>query len=223
MPVSTKFRTYIPCYAWIYPFFFVASIFVYLHSIYAVLLVVPNLVFFVIYIQHLIVNISTMRFVLLQPDLPDNHTVFQCNNNNNYCNRHLEITYAEYQAWYANTRTEEEIGIIKISGKIQLQVLSQSTKKRLQRCVFCSRVYLIISGLMVLYCLSWAIGLFLTCGLCGISHFFDAAEDYDVIAMIYYTFSCFILSCLELGLAVCVCCDNLGYICRAFGTYCDDC
>ena len=197
------YAKYVPCYAWLYPFFFVASIFAYLNNIYATLLVVANLVFLIIYIQHLVIYITTMRYVLLQLDVPDDSGILNGN-----CNRHLEITYEQYKIRYSKTRNMEIGTISGEAGMIQLQILSQSTKKRLQRCVKFSTVYLIMSGLMVLYCFSWAIVLLLTCRFCGASHYVNSSS-----LELYSTFSGVIFANAELMLVLRLLIVNNYYTC----------
>ena len=90
-----------------------------------------------------------------------------------------------------------EIGTISgEAGRIQLQIFSQSTKKRLQHCVIFSTVYLIMSGLMVLYCFSWAIVLLLTCRFCGASHYVNSSS-LELHACMYSTFSGLIFAIAE--------------------------
>ena len=134
-----------------------ASIFAFLHNVYATLLVIAN------FIQHLFVNITTMQHVLFQPHLPDNSETLQgtCNN---LC------TLRQYKISYAKARNFEIGTISSQAGMIQLQVFNSTTQKRLKLCVLLSTVYLIFSGLMLFYCLSWTISLLMYCGLCGAAH-----------------------------------------------------
>ena len=198
-------REYLQCYPWLYPFVLVASIFAFLHNIFAVVLVISNFVFLVIYIQHLIVSITTMRHVLLQPYLPDCSKELQGN-----CNMHLKITYEQYKVGYAKAGGAE-IGIISgEAGMIQLQLFSLSTRTRMQRGVTLSTVYLIFSGLMLFYSLTWAISLILRCGLCGSSH--DVEGNHQLA---YYVGCCVTFAIAELLVAIAVCVTNAKSVCRA--------
>ena len=96
---------------------------------------------------------------------------------------------------------------------IQLQILSQSTKKRLQRCVKFSTVYLIMSGLMVLYCFSWAIVLLLTCRFCGASHYVNSSS-----LELYSTFSGVIFANAELMLVLRLLIVNIIHVFEALQT-----
>ena len=203
------FRQYIQCYPWVYPFLLIASIFAFLHNTYAVLVVIANMPFLIIYIQHACVYITTMRYVLVQPDLPDGNAVLQ-----GTCNRHIEVSYEQYKMSYARANGVEVGTISCESGRIQLQVFSQSTKKRLQSCATISTGFLIASSVMIFYSLVWTISLISRCGLCGSSN--DVEEKYVHI----YFISCFAIFVIsELCLAVYICIKNAKSLCHRFKDY----
>ena len=127
----------------------IASLLSPLNFILAIVCLVLNIIFFLFYIQHMYVNIKTMRYVLKQPSLP-NHTM-------NLNNTFLEISLEEFAVAYAATK-EAGIGIVsKEKGTVKIQVFKNSTKARMKTCVFMSTVSFFLSFVLICYCVSWAI------------------------------------------------------------------
>lgn len=142
-----KFRTFIyfPYCHIIYPIIFLGSFLTLLNSIYAFVMTGVNGLFFLMYIQHLYVVITTMRFVLKQPTVP-NHTM-RLNND------HLEISIDVYRAQYAACDVAG-IGIIQQnSGIVKLQVFRSKAFGVMKNVVVITVFSFIGSFLMIFYCL----------------------------------------------------------------------
>ena len=146
-----KLSTYIYFYYMQYIYFvvFLVSCLSPLNFVLAVIMTIINVVFLLLYSQHLYVNIKTMRYVLRQPTLPDNKLPTK--------NAHYKITMAEFSLAYAQTR-ECGIGIVSADGdSVQIQFFQESTMLRMKICVIISTTSFFVSTVMVLYCNLWAI------------------------------------------------------------------
>ena len=107
-----------------------------------------NLFFFFFYIQHMYVNVKTMRYVLQQPGLP-NHLI----NLNNA--GFLEISLQEFAEAYAATK-DAGFGIVsKEKQTVKIQVFKNSTKAKMRKCVLLSCLSFFTSILLLVYCVSW--------------------------------------------------------------------
>ena len=111
-----KFHTYIyiPLCHLLYLIIFLGSFLTLLNFIYAFVMVPVNAAFMVMFIQHLYVVHTTMRYVLRQPGFPNHFLSLN--------NHHLLISLEQYRARYASF-DKAEIGLIqKSAGKVKLQV-----------------------------------------------------------------------------------------------------
>ena len=110
-----------------------------------ILLNIPFLPFF---IQHMYVNIKTMRYVLKQPEVPDHQM--------KYSSAFLEISLEEYAVAYATTK-EAGFGIVyKEKGTVKIQVLQQATKRKMKACVCISTLEFLSVIPVIIYCIVWA-------------------------------------------------------------------
>ena len=131
---------------WVYLLIFIASIFTIFSAAYAFIMTIVNGIFFVIWLQHMYVNVGTMPHVLRQPSLPDH----QLELGNNL----LRISVEKYRALFAHTN-EELIGIVGgSSDSVTVQVFRHSSMTIMKICVAVSSIAFISSVAMLIYCLS---------------------------------------------------------------------
>ena len=172
-----KFRTFVYFYyiQYVYPLIFLASIPVFVSSDgkYPFAMFTLNMVFALIYIQHLHVIVNTMRYVLKQITIPDMHM--------SYNNEHLEITMEVFNAKYAKTSEVAAGIVIQASGTVKIQVFKRTKITEMRRTCAISLLSLVGSLGMVFYCFGH-----------GFSQVFLANVDHK-------HFTCQILSLLVTG------------------------
>ena len=141
-----KFTTYVYFYYMyiIYPIIFLGSLAAPANFIYAFVMTAVNGLFLLLYIQHLYVIHTTMRYVLRQPSVPNNQL--------NKLNCHIEISMEIYRAKYATTQNAGIGIVVKGSGTIKIQIFKKSTIGVMKNTVVLSILGFIGSVLMVLYC-----------------------------------------------------------------------
>ena len=140
---------YIHFMPYIYGVIFVASLFSPLLFYLAIVCFVLNIIFLLFYIQHMYVNIKTMRYVLKQPGVP-NHLL---THNNTF----LEISLEEFAVAYAATK-EAGFGIVsKEKGTVKIQVFKNTTKGKMKTCVWISTLSFLTAVALIAYCGVFAI------------------------------------------------------------------
>ncbi len=140
---------------WIYVPIFLGSLFSEFNYIATFVMFGVNFVVFVIYTQHMYVNIVTMWHVLKQPSVPDH----QLPRNNAF----IEIQLDHCEALYAAS-FRAGIGFIARSTTretVEFQVFRKSTVRVMKNCVAVSTLCFIGSLFMFLYCYIWGIVLIL--------------------------------------------------------------
>lgn len=129
---------------WIYGVVAVASLFTAFSSLLSFLAFFVNIVFCVIWSQHLYVVVKTMPLVLMQPSLPDSHM--------SRSNQHLQISVEHHQADILETN-DELVGILgtnRVSGK--LLVFKHSAVSVMKSCMIISTVLFAVSLSLLSYC-----------------------------------------------------------------------
>ena len=135
---------YIQFMPYIYAVIFVASLLSPLHFSVAIVGIVLNVIFLILYSQHMYVNIKTMRYVLKQPGVP-NHLITSSNT-------FLEISLEEFAVTYAATK-EAGFGIVsKEKGTVTIQVFKNATKGKMKTCVWISTLSFITAIALIAYC-----------------------------------------------------------------------
>ena len=133
----------------VYTVVFIASLLSPITFYLAIVCFVLNIIFFPFYIQHMYVNVKTMRYVLKQPGVPSHMMTHN--------NTHLEISLEEFAVAYATTK-EAGFGIVsKEKGTVKIQVFKNSTKGRMRTCVWVSTLSFFTSFVLIFYCGIWAI------------------------------------------------------------------
>lgn len=148
---DVRFRSFIyfPYCQVAYLIIFLGSIATFVNFIFALVMLGVNGLFLLMYIQHLYVIATTMRYVLRQPKVPNNML--------NYRNEHLEISLEVYRAQYAACE-QAGIGVfVKGSGTVKLQVFQNSAMALMKNAVVISCFCFAGSLLMVFYCLATGI------------------------------------------------------------------
>lgn len=129
---------------WIYGVVAVASLFTAFSSLFSFIAFVVNIVFCVIWSQHMYVVVKTMPLVLMMPSLPDSHM--------SRSNQHLRVSVEHHQADILETN-DESVGILgttQISGK--LLVFRHSVVSMMKSCMIISTVLFAVSLSLVSYC-----------------------------------------------------------------------
>lgn len=114
-----------------------------------------NLLVFIVYTQHMYVNLTTMWHVLKQPSLPD-HRLSQ---NNAF----FEIQLDQFEAMYAASH-RAGIGFVAQTASrqtVKFQVFRKSAMQVMKNCIYTSTLCFIASFFMFLYCYIWGICLLL--------------------------------------------------------------
>ena len=147
-PLTTY--TYFYYMEYIYILVFIASLFSPLVFYLAITCFVLNILVLSFYIQHMYVNIKTMRYVLKQPGVP-NHLMTRANT-------FLEISLEEFAVAYAATK-EAGFGIVsREKGTVNIQVFKYATKGKMKTCVCVSTLSFLTAITLILYCGACAIG-----------------------------------------------------------------
>ena len=141
---------HLPLMMWIFLFLFIVSLAAPAYYIYAFVMFGVGLIFFVIFLQHMYVNVKTMRYVLKQTSVPNDWIKFS--------NTFFVITLEKYRAFFAAS-SQAGIGLI-TSGKgtIKIQVFRKSSVGKMKNCVVLSTMAFLGSIFMVCYCLGSGIG-----------------------------------------------------------------
>ncbi len=143
---NRKFRKYVYFYFmhFLYPIIFLASLASPANYIYAFVMTGVNGIFLLFYIQHLHVIAQTLKYVMLQPSVPNNAIKLK--------NDHIVISIDIYRAQYAAS-SAAGIGIaVHGSGKIKIQIFKRSSKGVMKNTKVISIFSFIGASLMVLYC-----------------------------------------------------------------------
>ena len=131
---------------------------VWLHYIIALLCAPVHAVFLALYSQHLAVIVHTLRYVLVQPAVPD-HTLTTPN-------KRIVLTREEFVKLYPEAFAMG-LGLVEErSGKVHFQVLQRSAVNRMKLVIFLSVAGLFDSALLTT--LSVGLGI---CGLAGLSSY----------------------------------------------------
>ena len=120
----------------------VGSPFNFILAFFMMLLNIPYLIMF---IQHVYVTIQTVKHVLKQPGKPDDELPTS--------NAHLEITREEFAASYAASQ-QAGLGLI-VHGKetVKIQVFSDSAKEKMKTSICLSWMYFIFAIMEIVWCL----------------------------------------------------------------------
>ena len=111
----------------------------------AFLMMLLNIPYLIMFIQHMYVNIQTMRHVRKQPGVPD-HTL-------STSNAHLEITLEEFAASYAASQQAGLGLIVHGKGTVKIQVFTESAKTIMNYCFNISLMFFMFAILEIGWCL----------------------------------------------------------------------
>lgn len=108
-----------------------------------------GLVFFLVFLQHMYVNVKTMPPVLRQPRVSNSWLQTD--------NAFFEITLEKYTALFAASK-DAGIGVqVKGKGTVRLQIFTQAAVVRMKKCIIASTLAFLASMIMVGYSFTWAI------------------------------------------------------------------
>ena len=146
-----KFRKYIYFYYFytVYLLIFLGSFPTFLNFIYAFVMAAVNGAFLLMYIQHIFVIVTTMRYVIKQPSVPNRS--LRANND------HIEIGVDVYNARYAASSNAGIGLLVHGSGKVKVQVFRNRAMARMKNTMGISTLCFIGSIGMVAYCLGMGI------------------------------------------------------------------
>lgn len=136
---------YIPYLHYVCFVMFFLSLISLLHHSFAFIMCCLNFLFFLFYLQNMYVNVTTMRYVLLQPSVP--------NNSINTANAFFKIKFEEFAAVYAVSQEAGLGAIAHESEKVTIQVFKDKTKSVLKKCVYISTLCFFGSLVMFNYTL----------------------------------------------------------------------
>ncbi len=134
---------------WAFPALLVVSLFTPINAIFAFIMFGIGVFFFLIFTQHMYVNVKTMRHVLKQPSVPNQWLQRR--------NTFFEISIEKYRAFFA-TSSQAGIGhVIAGTGKVKIQVFQKTAFSTMKTCIGISTIYFLLTLFMVPYCLAWGI------------------------------------------------------------------
>ena len=134
-------------YVYLFIFTMVGAV---LNFIAALLMMLLNIPYLIMFTQHMYVNIQTMRYVLKQPEVPDDTLAGTTNS-------HLEITLEEFAASYAATQQAGLGLIVHGKGTVKIQVFTESAKTKMKNCIWLSTLYFLGAFLGIVCCLIFVI------------------------------------------------------------------
>lgn len=129
---------------WIYMAVAVTSFFTAFSSLISFIAFFVNIVFCVIWSQHMYVVVKTMPLVLMMPSLPDSQM--------SHSNQHLRVSVEHHQADILETN-DELVGILgtnQVSGK--LLVFTHTAVFKMKSCMIVSTALFAVSLSLVSYC-----------------------------------------------------------------------
>lgn len=152
---TAPLTTYINIYwhQWTFLVYFFVGFLTPLDPVFALVWFLCGIPYFLLYLQHMYVNIFTMPLVLSQPSLPDSKL--------NRANAFFIISYASYQASYLAVFGENQRASMRHleaeGGRVKVQAFRRSAMRQMKMCLVVSTLAFFGSIWTMDYCLAWFI------------------------------------------------------------------